>query len=165
MAVALLNAQNDGKGIKVGYDGDIYLRFDYKVRRIAETLSVGDASQSLLTPEEYGRYHSGNASELALHSDFMIGTCSPKSSFEREEYTAAKKIVLAQVGPSAYYNRTTHPYVFGIHVSSYKYTYPFINSVHLLSASTPSVVIVGRGTSLFFERRALTAQNMPNLSG
>ena len=149
LAVKLINELNGGKGFKVGYGKTHYIKFEYNLRKIIENMIVNGATVS--AGGDYEMYHRSNASSLAKEIDFWVGTCSGKSDFEKQEVHDREKILMAQVGPSVYYESNLK-YIFGIHISSYRYSYPALSTFFLESGpEVPTVAIAGRDRSAFFK--------------
>ena len=168
LAVEKINALNGGKGFAVGYGSTHYVQFDHVVRRIDKTsVSSTGATTEAIEGATYANYHSGNASELAKQVDFWVGTCSGQSGNERDAVNDAGKVMLAQVGPSDYYNPATHKNIFGMHLSSYTYTYPALSSFALSvsNSSKLTVGIAGREKSAFFKTTCSYAKQYAESQG
>ena len=147
LAVELINAQNDGRGFKVGYAGQHYIQFEH-----ASIVIPGDGSQA-----NYSDIHALEMTKLLDEQDpaFVVGTCSAKADFERDIVNSRQKILMAQVGPDAYYEDEL-PYLFGIHISSYRYSEPALKLLAFEGAKT--VAIAGREQSLFFNTTCSSAE-------
>ena len=145
LAVAKINELNGGRGFALGFDRGSFVKFSLSSRTVPESVVVS-------SPEYVVRHQALIQELLAQGVDLFIGSCSQGSEAERDLIDAAQKLLVAQVGPDAYYidavarNQTN---VFGMHVSSYRYTEPFLKLAQARGART--VAIAGRLQSLFFE--------------
>ncbi|KAK3240934.1 hypothetical protein CYMTET_49254 [Cymbomonas tetramitiformis] len=146
LAVELINAQNGGRGFKVGYSGQHYFQFEHV------SVVIPDGTQA-----DYEQLHRDAVSALLEEHDpgFIVGSCSQASGYEKDLVNAAQKILLAQVGPNAYYEDQL-PYIFGMHISSYRYTEPALKLLSFEGAKT--VAIAGREHSLFFNTTCSSAE-------
>lgn len=152
LAVAKINALNDGRGFALGFDQGTYVSFNLTSLTISPDIVVS-------SPEYVVQHQLYIQQLVAAGVDLFIGSCSQGSEAERDMIDAANKILTAQVGPDKFYedaklkNQTN---VFGAHVSSYRYTFPFLQLAKARGAK--SVAIAGRLQSLFFETTCSNAR-------
>ena len=141
LAVALINGLNGGRGFLTGIN-NVYTRFALSS---VEAPGFGD--------EGYETSHYERLMGL-IHGkiDLLIGSCSPASANESIAANAAGRIIMAQVGPNDLYQgadgQPAYQYLFGIHLSSYRYSEPILRAMSFRGART--VAVVGRQQSLFF---------------
>ena len=160
LAAELINGLNGGRGFAVGYGKSHFVRINYAPRFIAK-YDVWDNATDSENRTLSDALHRQYATQLAATSDFWVGSCSFRSELERDEVNAAQTILLAQVGPNKYYEdaeAANQQYIFGMHLSSYKYTEPTLKTTALLGAKT--VAIAGRDASLFFQTTCAEAEVM-----
>lgn len=140
-AIRKINELNGGKGFAIGFDQTDYVKFTDNTQVVDDTVFTGDDYDT-----EHQRVLDVLASDAQKH--LVVGTCSPKSENEKTIATNRQTVVLALVGPNAYYEDKLD-YVFGMHISSYTYTEPSFKSFAFEGAKT--VAIAGRKQSLFFQ--------------
>jgi hypothetical protein len=107
-AAQLLNQENDGLGTSIGYYDDHYVKF--------QLISV-----VAFSPEQHTEILTDMVE--AIKPQYIIGTCSPAATLEREIAEKYQTMLVAQVGPPEFYkNGGSNTYLFGFHLSSEKYT-------------------------------------------
>ena len=138
-AIRKINELNGGKGFKIGYAQADFVRFEDDTEIVDDTAFTGSA---------YDTEHQRVLQSLVdtKPSTLLVGTCSPKSGNENTIANTAQNMLLALVGPNAYYEDKLD-YIFGMHISSY--TEPSFKSAAFQGAKT--VAIAGRKQSLFFQ--------------
>ena len=153
LAVDKINQLNNGKGFAIGFDNSAFVSFNLTSYVISSTITTSSA--------EYVVEHQRLINKLLVDHrvDMFIGSCSQGSEAERDLIDSAGKLVFAQVGPDQYYidaQSKNQSNVFGAHLSSYKYTEPFLQLAAGRGAKT--VAIAGRLQSLFFETTCSNAK-------
>jgi hypothetical protein len=151
LAVDKINAMNSESGFTVGYAGVNHVRF-----RLISVVVGTD------TEEGFEDSFRTLSAELASEADLVVGTCSNYAEYEKDIVNEAGKILTAQVGPGVYYEgddgnpdpALTH--VFGVHLSSYTYTYPALAEAKFEGAET--FAIAGRDASVFFQSTCAKAE-------
>ena len=142
LAANLINALNGGNGFAIGYSKQHYVKLDLDSRQVSAT------------DPDYAASHAAEINSLlSAGVDLFVGTCSFSSDVEKPVVDSAAKILIAQVGPNAFYEKQvgagTEPYntIFGIHLSSYRYTEPALRLLSMRGAQT--LAVAGRQQSLF----------------
>jgi 7 transmembrane sweet-taste receptor of 3 GCPR/Tyrosine-protein kinase ephrin type A/B receptor-like len=151
--VELLNAQNNGSGIAIGFHKDFHVQWRFV------SLIAGNADQ--MGKDVYGRHHAAvlTSAVQALEASYIVGGCSFVAAFEKEPALLTKTMVLAQVGPPGFY-ADDNPYLFGVHINSDEYPIPAIRDMGFAAAAVPvedptsltrqPVIVVYRNQSEFF---------------
>lgn len=147
--VQFLNADNDGKGITIGFYQDHYVNF--------HLVSVVAGNPASLSEEEYNRRHVMILKSMlsSLQAPYIVGTCSFASSIEKGPALEHKAIVMAQVGPPSFYT-DGNPYVFGFHINSDTYPLPNVRALQFLAAEREGgpgsipISVISRTRSEFF---------------
>jgi hypothetical protein len=152
-AVKLLNANNDGMGIAIGYYQDHYVKF--------RLVSIVGGNTKNISDDAYREDH-GFLLDSALdeidNAHYILGTCSGQSIADKPIALKREKVLISQVGPPGFYtNVKTNPYVFGIHVNSDTYPLPALQALkfHLMATDTatslqPVRVIYGNYAEFFY---------------
>jgi 7 transmembrane sweet-taste receptor of 3 GCPR len=151
--VEMLNAQNNGSGIAIGFHKDFHVQWRFV------SLIAGNADQ--MGKDLYGRHHAAvlTSAIQALNASYIVGGCSFIAAFEKEPALLARTMVLAQVGPPGFY-ADDNPYVFGVHINSDEYPIPAVRALGFAAAAVPAenptsltrqpVIVVYRNQSEFF---------------
>ena len=156
LAVSKINALNDNRGFKVGYTGAHYVKF-----RLVSVIAGTDQTTDFETTFRNITTHLTTTDTYNV--DMFVGSCSNYAGYEKDIVNAAGKIITAQVGPGVYYEDETGApdasltHVFGIHLSSYTYTYPSLLAAKYQGAST--FAIAGRDASVFFQSTCAKAED------
>lgn len=149
--VRSVNGDSSGRGVAIGFQQDHYVNF--------RLVSVVAGNPFALSEEEYQRRHLQILESMivALEAPYVLGTCSFASEIERDPADRHSAIVMAQVGPPAFYRDVPpHPYVFGAHVDSDTYPLPAVQSLLFLAREGPGraggvpVRVIYRTKSEFF---------------
>ena len=150
-AAHVLNADNGGLGVAIGFQQDFYCQFRHT--------SVIAGNPAALGTEEYNRRHTQLLEMMVttLGAQYIAGTCSFASSIEKESARRLKRMVLTMVGPPGFYKdgvdgNSVNPYVFGIHINSDTYGTPAIQQLAFLpkGPETIPIRVVYRKQSEFF---------------
>ena len=158
-ATAILNADNNGRGVAIGFRQDTYCQFRH--------VSVVAGNPAALGTEEYNRRHAQLLEDMVttLNAQYIAGTCSFAAAIERESARRVQRMVLTQVGPPGFYKDdnsgnddnndgtvAVNPYVFGIHIDSDTYGIPAIQQLAFLpqGPETIPVRVIYRKASEFF---------------
>ena len=152
-AVKLLNANNDGMGIPIGYYQDHYVKFRLVSIVGGNAKNIGDDTYR----EDHGFLLDSVFDEID-NAHYIIGTCSGQSIADKPIALKREKVVISQVGPPGFYRDVkTNPYVFGIHVNSDTYPLPALQALefHLKTTNTatslqPVRVIYGNYAEFFY---------------
>ena len=154
-SIEKLNQENDGRGIAIGFNKDYYIQF-----RLV-SLIAGNADA--LGATQYGLQHSAllSAALEATKAQYIVGTCSFASSYEKQPALDYKTIVMAQVGPPGYY-QDNNPYVFGAHINSDDYPIHTVRALGFRAAERNStsrqpVRVIYRTQSEFFRSTCASA--------
>ena len=147
--VHVLNADNESRGVAIGFNQDHFVQFYF--------VSVIAGNPAFLSEQEYDRRHDQILRSMitTLEAPYIVGSCSFASAVEKEPAQDLKAILLAQVGPSAFYT-DTNPYLFGFHISSDSYPLPNVQSLGFLAkevqGGAPSIPVrvIYRTKSEFF---------------
>jgi hypothetical protein len=158
-SVELLNDQNEGQGIAIGFHQDYYVQFRLVSLIAGNADTFGTSGETMMT---YGDVHSAvlRAALQSLQPQYIVGTCSFAAAYEKDPALDYQTIVMAQVGPPGYYEDSRskkNPYVFGAHINSDDYPIHTIRSLGFWAAqpTTPSpaeipVKVIYRTGSEFF---------------
>ena len=134
-SVERLNAQDDHRGLALGFHHDYHVQF-----RLV-SLVAGNADQ--LGADAYGRQHDQvlRAALQATQAQYIVGTCSFASAYDKPPARDYQTMVLAQVGPPGYYQDDSppNPYVFGVHINSDEYPLPTVRALGFRAAAAASV--------------------------
>ncbi|CAB9515323.1 Gamma-aminobutyric acid (GABA) B receptor [Seminavis robusta] len=145
-AVEQLNGDNNGKGAKIGYNGNHYLQFRYVV------VISGNSQQ--LPPDVYARNHEGllEATVMSLQPQYIMGSCSYVAKHDKRIAGKYQTILLSQVGPDIFYTQDSNDYVFGVHIRSETYGIPAFQAVKFSTKdkSKQKIRILHRDRSQFF---------------
>jgi len=130
-SVELLNDLNDQQGLAIGFQQDVYVQF-----RLVSL--IGGNSDEMGT-NAYGVQHEQVLSAVldALRPQYIVGTCSFASLYDKTPALERKTMVLAQVGPPAYYEEN-NPYVFGVHINSDEYPLPAVQALNFQATAVSS---------------------------
>ncbi|CAB9515324.1 Gamma-aminobutyric acid (GABA) B receptor [Seminavis robusta] len=144
--VETLNGDNNGKGAKIGYNGNHYLQFRYVV------VISGNSQQ--LPPDVYARNHEGllEATVMSLQPQYIMGSCSYVAKHDKRIAGKYQTILLSQVGPDIFYTQDSNDYVFGVHIRSETYGIPAFQAVKFSTKdkSKQKIRILHRDRSQFF---------------
>mmetsp|Transcript_17634 Transcript_17634/g.41658 ORF Transcript_17634/g.41658 Transcript_17634/m.41658 type:complete len:631 (-) Transcript_17634:171-2063(-) len=157
-AVSALNAANGEEGISVGAaSGGSNSNVQFRL------VSAVAGNSNALPSQEYAVRHERVLSDLlAAHASgaaYIIGSCSFAAESDKAPALAARRIVLAQIGPPGFYQSdTAHAYTFGMHVDSDTYPLAAVRELNLRvvaesESSDPAdqpVRVVYRDRSEFF---------------
>lgn len=143
VSVELINAENEGRGVPVGFYKDYYIQF--------RLVSIVSGNADYISRTFYGDRHSRVlASTLAaLKPQYIIGTCSFASIHEDKVAGEYKTMLLAQVGPPSYY-QSGNPYLFGFHLNSDSYPLPAVRALGFTASKNQPIVVMYRTISEFF---------------
>ena len=152
-AVRLLNGNNNGMGIPIGYFEDHYVKF--------RLISIVGGNSRNIGDDAYLEKHEfllDSALNEIGNAHFILGTCSFASVADRPVALKHKKIVISQVGPPGFYRDVkSNPYVFGIHVNSDTYPLPALQALQFYlkaagkATSSQPVRVIYRDKSEFFK--------------
>jgi hypothetical protein len=139
----------------VGYKNEHYVKF-----RLVSVVAGTDTTATF--PETFANITGWLTETPKYNVDMFVGTCSNYAEYEKDIINEAGKVVTAQVGPGVYYEgddgnpdpALTH--VFGVHLSSYTYTYPALAEAKFEGAET--FAIAGRDASVFFQSTCAKAE-------
>uniref|UniRef100_A0A7S4K6M6 G-protein coupled receptors family 3 profile domain-containing protein n=1 Tax=Odontella aurita TaxID=265563 RepID=A0A7S4K6M6_9STRA len=151
-SVRLLNQDNGGKGIAIGYNRHHYVKF--------RLISIVGGNPNNIGNDAYSAIH-----EIILNSTmghvatahFILGSCSWAAVADKSVALEHQTIVISQVGPPGFYlGVETNPYVFGIHVNSDTYPLPALSALTFdlaaksIPTSSQQVRVLYRDRSEFF---------------
>ncbi|CAB9515366.1 Gamma-aminobutyric acid (GABA) B receptor [Seminavis robusta] len=144
VSVELLNAENDGRGVAIGFHRNFYIQF----RLVSVIAGNGDYNG---TDYYFARHaHVLSTAITALRPQYIIGTCSFFSQPEAQVALQHQTMLLAQVGPPSYY-QTGNPYIFGFHLNSDNYPLPAVRALGFSAASKDQPVrVLYRTVAEFF---------------
>ncbi|CAB9511865.1 Gamma-aminobutyric acid (GABA) B receptor [Seminavis robusta] len=152
-SVELLNQQNDGRGIAIGFQKDYHIQLRFV------SLIAGNPDQ--MGRDLYGLHHAAVLTSAITHlkASYIVGACSWVSSFEKEPALLTNTMVLSQVGPPGFY-KDQNPYVFGVHINSDEYPIPAVRALGFSAVAAPKdspqslsqqpVIVIYRTHSEFF---------------
>lgn len=110
-----------------------------------ELISVVIGSHIALSLEEYELKHTGWLESLVqqFQAPYIIGTCSFVAGIEPPIANRMESILLAQVGPQAFYEEhngptTPNSYLFGVHLNSNDYAVPHVQALSFWSKEEQS---------------------------
>jgi 7 transmembrane sweet-taste receptor of 3 GCPR len=149
IAVQKLNQDNEGRGAAIGYYRDHYIQF---------RLVIGVAgNRDQMGPENYFIAH-GTMLQVFLEDlkpQYILGTSSFDSEFEREFAGVYQTMLIAQVGPYAYYtSERSNDHVFGAHIPSEGYGIAAFQALRFSNDAAPAtqkIRVVFRDRSEFFK--------------
>ncbi|KAL7532547.1 hypothetical protein ACHAXR_007278 [Thalassiosira sp. AJA248-18] len=151
-SVHLLNGDNNGQGMAIGYNRDHYVKF--------RLISIIGGNSNNIGNSAYSEVHSAildSIFESVENVQYILGSCSFASVADKPIALKRQKVVISQVGPPGFYmDVETNPYVFGIHVNSDTYPLPAISALTFqlnsagIPTSTQQVRIMYRDKSEFF---------------
>jgi hypothetical protein len=135
-------------------------------------ISVVAGNHLGLNPADYDKRHKMLLQSLlvTIQPQYIIGTCSQKSSLETDLALQHKTILMAQVGPPSFY-RNDNPYVFGFHVNSDLYPLPAVQTLSFYAtqqmggAAKQPVKVLYRTQSEFFKSTCRSAIDALKASG
>lgn len=149
VAVDKINKDNNGKGAKIGYNGDHYVKFRFIVG------IAGNSRQ--LAPDVYAVAHQEllESMLLTLTPQYILGSCSFYAALDKPLAGKYQTVVLAQVGPESFYAVDSNEYVFGIHIPSETYGIPAFHALRFSlqekeSRTNQKIRIIYRDRSEFF---------------
>jgi len=150
IATTKLNGLNNNQGFHVGYTGSSYVQFRLVL------IVAGDIDRDKDSYDSNHKTLLTDALLSELNVTYVLGTCNfGPADYEKD--LVNDRILMAQVGPDIYY-RDSSEFLFGIHVSSYGYTYPFIKDV-LLNKPNSKFGIISRTESFFFNSTCASASS------
>lgn len=148
IAAQKINEDNEGQGAAIGYYRDHYIQF---------RLVIGVAgNREQMGPDNYFKAH-GSMMQVMLEDlkpQYILGTSSFDSEMEREFAGVYQTMLLAQVGPYAYYtSERSNDHVFGAHIPSEAYGIPAFQALRFnphVTPETQKIRVVYRDRSDFF---------------
>jgi len=156
LAVDKINQLNGGKGFEVGYVRENFVKFRVVAVATGIAKCAGDSPEAdtrnitkwLLMNSSYG-------------IDFLVGGDSTISEGQKQVVEESSRIYLAQVGPDSFYENpqgepVSNKYLFGVHLSSYKYSFDSIRNVAYMGGK--KIAIAGRAVSAFFRTTCESAE-------
>mmetsp|Transcript_42994 Transcript_42994/g.103963 ORF Transcript_42994/g.103963 Transcript_42994/m.103963 type:complete len:1227 (+) Transcript_42994:445-4125(+) len=179
--VEILNADNDNRGVAIGYTPAFPLGDDISGPSSSTTttqvpashfaqfrlVSVVAGNPAAISVDEYERRHVQLLSSMleTLKAPYIVGTCSFVSALEKAPANEHKAILMAQVGPPTFYEDSqASPYVFGFHINSDKYPLPSVRSLafwarreHPGGPANVPVRVISRTESEFFSSTCKSA--------
>jgi hypothetical protein len=157
-AINFLNADNDGRGVAIGFKEDHYVQFHF--------VSAVAGNPANLSEDEYARRHDQILKSLLneTRAPYIVGSCSFSSDQDKGPALEYQAMVLSQVGPPAFY-KDKNPYVFGFHINSDTYPLPNVQELGFLASNLPGgpasipVRVIYRTKSEFFHSTCRSAIN------
>ena len=149
-AAQRINQDNEGRGAAIGYYRDHFVHI---------RLVIGVAgNREQMGPDAYYTSHGILLQVLleGLKPQYILGTSSFDSEWEREFADAYQTMLLAQVGPQAYYtSERSNDHVFGAHIASEGYGIPAFQGLRFnrnIVKEEQKLRVVYRDRSEFFYR-------------
>lgn len=173
-AARVLNADNDQKGVAIGFGPDVAGAF-VQFRHV----SIIAGNPAALGTAVYNERHVQLLEQAvqALNASYIAGTCSFAAALEKEPARRLQRMVLTMVGPPGFYKDddsrssgvvgepedgainsnkgndvNVNPYVFGLHINSDTYGRPAIQQLSFIPNGPTKIPIrvVYRKESEFF---------------
>ncbi len=149
VSVSKLNALNNNSGFEIGYKTkETSTYFAHTRLLLVQVGSPTDVSAYRIMHSKVLKYLL-NSSLSNFNFSFVPGTGGPNNDIEREIIMQHKIINFMHSGPDYFYTETNNPYLFGIHLSSYRYSFPALKYFQQLGAKT--IAVAGRSKSRFFD--------------
>ena len=147
-SVSKLNALNEGRGFAVGYKSTVSSQKYVHFRLILVQVGNPASKASYVAKHTAILNHLLDSSTSPFNITFLPGTGGPNNHIERNISFRHKTINLMHSGPDFFYTEIYNKYLFGVHVSSYKYSYPAIKHF-AQNGAKPSPSLVERAVVAF----------------